>query len=136
MVSFPVQHLKSTTPSHILLQLLGMSLLVILHCHAQVGWRAVLCLNPCLHTVIPPTSFAPPHHMLQIITRGCRRGLVHPQKMMIAPLILVSDFSMVMDFVCAAFLDVCGPSSQDAVPLLPGLQRGDLPASTPSLRKA
>ncbi|MPC51682.1 hypothetical protein E2C01_045534 [Portunus trituberculatus] len=42
----------------------------------------------------------------------------------------------IIDFICEKFLDACGPVVQDSAPLLPGMQRSEVPATTPRLRCA
>ena len=47
-----------------------------------------------------------------------------------------STFMVMMDFVCETFPEARGPVPQDSAPLLPGMQRGEVPANAPCLRQA
>ncbi|MPC50375.1 hypothetical protein E2C01_044203 [Portunus trituberculatus] len=40
-----------------------------------------------------------------------------------------------MDFVCEKFPETCGPVVLDSIPLLPGMQRSEVPATTRCLRR-
>ena len=45
-------------------------------------------------------------------------------------------FTVMMDFVYETFPEARGPTPQDSAPLLLGMQHGEVPATTPSLRRA
>ena len=45
-------------------------------------------------------------------------------------------FMDTIDFVCETFPEAHGPTLQDTAPLLLGMQHGEVPATTPSLKQA
>ena len=47
-----------------------------------------------------------------------------------------STFTAMMDFLCKTFPEAHGPAPQDSAPLLPGMQHGEVPATSSSLRGA